>query len=131
MQMRVKFLASFSGLRIWHCLKLLHWLQTWLRSHMAQIPHGCGCGSDSTPSLGTSICRRYSASLQKRDKRKKRKKNVFLRKLEKAERSTEGGGNAKGGSSSFLKLILLGMYNPRTAPPGEARWAAGAARCPA
>ena len=58
MRMWVRSLASFSGLRIRQYPKL------WCNSDMARIPCCCGCGvassysSDSTPSLGTSICHR-------------------------------------------------------------------------
>ena len=53
MKMWVQSLALLSGLRIWHC-------------------YGCGvgfsCSSDSTPSLGTSICRRCGCKNKKEKK---------------------------------------------------------------
>ena len=65
MPLWVRPLASFSGLRIQCCSEL------WYRSQTC-LGHHCGCGlscsSDSTPSLGTSICHRYSP---------KKKKKVF------------------------------------------------------
>ena len=59
MKLRVRFLASLSGLQIWCC---------------------CGCGvslsykSDSAPSLGTSLCHRYSPEKKKRTERKEKRK---------------------------------------------------------
>ena len=35
MRMQAQFLASLSGLRTWHCLKLQHRSKMWLRSHAA------------------------------------------------------------------------------------------------
>ena len=65
MRMQVQTLASLSGLRIWHCCDLRYRLQTWLRSGTAML--ASSCSSDSTPSLGTSICRGFSP---KKDKTK-------------------------------------------------------------
>ena len=57
MRIRVQSLASLSRLTIWRCYKLQYSLKMWLGSH------GCGvgrsCSSNSTPSLGNSICHRY------------------------------------------------------------------------
>ena len=59
MRMGVQSLASHSGLRIWRCRELWCRLQTQLRSQVAVAVAWAGSGrSDSTPSLGTSICRR-------------------------------------------------------------------------
>ena len=62
MRMWVPPLVSLSGLRIWVCRELLHRWQMWLRSDGAVAAVEAGsCSSDSTPSLGTSICRRCSS----------------------------------------------------------------------
>ena len=56
MRIRVQSLASLSGLRIQCCLELWYRLQTRLRSHLAvSVVQAGSYGSDSTPSLGTSI----------------------------------------------------------------------------
>ena len=52
-------LASLSGLRILCSPELWCRLQTWLRSGVAvAVVEAGNCNSDSTPSLGTSICHR-------------------------------------------------------------------------
>ena len=53
--MWVQSLALLSGLRIWQCHELWCRSQTQLRSHVAVV-WVYSCSSDSTPSLGTSIC---------------------------------------------------------------------------
>ena len=58
MRMRVRSLASLSGLRIRHCSELwCMWCRsrTWLRSHVAVVKVS-SCSSNFTASLGTSIC---------------------------------------------------------------------------
>ena len=56
MRRRVRSLASLSGLRIGCCQEL--WCR--LRSGMVVAVALAGsCGTDLTPGLGTSICRRY------------------------------------------------------------------------
>ena len=53
----VQSLALLSGLGIRRCRKLWCRLQTWLGSRVAvALPQTGGYSSDSTPSLGTSIC---------------------------------------------------------------------------
>ena len=76
MMMWVQSLALLSGSRIQHC----HELWCMYIIDVAQILHGCGCGvgwqlcsSDSTPSLGTSMCHRCSL-IKKAKKFKKLKK---------------------------------------------------------
>ena len=70
-RIRVRTLASLSGLKIHHCHKLRHRLQMWLRSIVAVAVAWAGsCSSDSVPSLGTSICCGCSA-LKKRKKEKR------------------------------------------------------------
>ena len=70
--MWVRSLASFSGLRIWHCHELL-WCrsQTRLGSGIAvAVVQASGCSSDLTPNLG-----KYAAGVAvKRQKKKERKK---------------------------------------------------------
>ena len=68
----VRSLASLSGLRIWHCHELGCRLQIWLGSCVAVAVVWAGsCSSDSTPYLGTSICRRCSPKKAKRHTHKK------------------------------------------------------------
>ena len=51
-------MASLSGLRIQHCRELWCRLQTQLRSDVAMaVAEASGYRSNSTPSLGTFICR--------------------------------------------------------------------------
>ena len=59
--------ASLSGLRIWSCREL------WCRSQMqlgpsvaVAVAQVSSCSSDSTPSLGTSICRRCGPKKKKK-----------------------------------------------------------------
>ena len=56
MRMRIRSLASLSGLRIWHCCELWYKLQKWLGSGMAMgvAKAGSRCSFDSAHSLGTS-----------------------------------------------------------------------------
>ena len=57
MRMRIRSLALLSGLRIWYCQELWYRSQMWLRSCTAVAVAKAGsCSSNSTPSLGTSIC---------------------------------------------------------------------------
>ena len=63
MRMWVQSLASPSGLRIQHCSELWCRLQTWLGSGVAMAV-ASSCGSDSTPSLGPSICHKCSPKKQ-------------------------------------------------------------------
>ena len=59
--------ALTQWLRIWHCYELQHRLLTWLRSHIAvSVAQAGSCSSDSTPSLGTSICLRSSHKKKKK-----------------------------------------------------------------
>ena len=71
MRMRVLSLAPFSRLRIWHCHEL------WYRSHLqfgsgvVAVAYAGSCSSDSTPSLGTSICHKCgSKKIRKKEGRK-------------------------------------------------------------
>ena len=58
MRTQVWSLASFSGLRLWHCWELLSRLQTWLGSGIVVAVAQAGSySSNSTPSLETSLCR--------------------------------------------------------------------------
>ena len=56
MRMQVGYLASLSGLRIWHCCELQRRSQMWLRSGVAvAVAQAGSCSSDMTPSLGTCM----------------------------------------------------------------------------
>ena len=60
LRMRVQSPSLLSGLRIWHCLELWGRLQTQLRSYIAvAVAEAGSSSSNSTPSLGTSICRGF------------------------------------------------------------------------
>ena len=53
----VRSLTSLSGLTIQHCHELWYRSQMWLASGVAvAVVWAGGYSSDSTPSLGTSIC---------------------------------------------------------------------------
>ena len=70
----VQSLASLSWLKIWCCHKQRHRWQMRLRSGGCGI--GLSYGSDSTPSLGTSICCRGGP--KKKEKKKKKKEGNSL-----------------------------------------------------
>ena len=78
--MQVWFLAPFSRLGIWCCYELWYRSQTWLGSHVAvAVAVADRYSSDSTPSLGTSICHTYSPKKKQKkkgDRDKKRKINL-------------------------------------------------------
>ena len=62
MRMQVLSLAPLSGLRIWYCHELWCRLQIRLGSHISvAVVQASSCSSNSTPSLGTSICRQRSS----------------------------------------------------------------------
>ena len=64
MRLRVRSLALLLGLRIWRCRELWCGSQTWLRSCVAvAVAQASSCGSDSTPSLGTSVSHRCGTSI--------------------------------------------------------------------
>ena len=71
-RMQVWFLSSLSWLRVWHCHDLQHKLKTCPGSCVA-VAVASSCRSDSTPSLGTSICHRCIPKKQKKRKRKKKR----------------------------------------------------------
>ena len=74
----VRSLALLSGLWIHHCHELWWRPHTRLRSGVAVAVVKAGrCSSDSTPSLGTSICRRCGP--KKRPKLNKQQKKTSLR----------------------------------------------------
>ena len=59
-RMQVRSLALLSGLKIQHYCKLQCRAWTWLGSGVTiAVVKAGSCSSDSTPSLGTSICHRY------------------------------------------------------------------------
>ena len=70
MRIWVQSLTLLSGSGIQHCCELWWRSQKWLRSHVA-VAHSCS--SDSTSSLGNSICHRCNP--KKKKKKKTTKKN--------------------------------------------------------
>ena len=75
-RMQVRSPASLRGLRIWWCRELGCRSQTQLGSCVAvavAVVKAGSCRSDSTPSLGTSIC--HGRGPKKTKKRKKEKKD--------------------------------------------------------
>ena len=75
--MGVWFLASLSGLRLWHCHKLQCRSQMWIPSGVAVAVGQTGSwGSDLTPSLGTSICCRCGHKKEERRKEKKSRNQI-------------------------------------------------------
>ena len=72
MRTQVRSLATLSRLRIWRCHELWYRSQMWLRSHIAVAVAWAGTySSDSTRSLGTSICPGYGL------KKKKKKESPY------------------------------------------------------
>ena len=81
MRLRVRSLASLNGLRVQCCHELWCRSQTQLGSHVAVAPAWADSqSSNSTPSLGTSICLGCSPRKDK-NKTKKKKKKYNLRGL--------------------------------------------------
>ena len=73
MRLRVRSLASLSGLRIWCCHELWCKSQMWLRSGIAvALVQAGGYSSDLTPRLGSSICRGYGPKEQKQKQKKEK-----------------------------------------------------------
>ena len=70
MRLRVRSLASLSGLRLWCCRELWCRSKIWLRSGMAVAGSR---SSDSATSLGTFTCCGCSPKKTKKKKKKKRK----------------------------------------------------------
>ena len=73
MRMWVRFLALLSGLRVWCCHDLRCRSKIQLRSGMVvavAVAVASSCSSNSTPSLGTSICHSCGPKNQKKKKRK-------------------------------------------------------------
>ena len=67
--MPAESLASLSGLRIWHCHALWCRSQIRLRCCIAvAVAVTDICSPNSTPSLGTSICRKWGPKKQKKEK---------------------------------------------------------------
>ena len=63
-----RLLASLSGLRLWRCHELWYRLQMRLGSHVAvAVAVPCSYSSDSTSSLGTSICCGHGPEKQKKE----------------------------------------------------------------
>ena len=98
-------LASLSGLRIcWHYCKLQHRSQMRLDSVMpVAVTYACSCSSDSTPSLGSSICHRCGPKKKKKERKKKERK--------KKERRSPGKWYLPGETSiQVLSLCLVSYY---------------------
>ena len=75
MRMQVQFLALLSGLRVWCCRVLWCRLQTPLRSQVVvAVAQVSSYSSDSTPSLGTSICPRCGPKNAKKEKFRSKQK---------------------------------------------------------
>ena len=71
MRMGVQSLTLISRLRICHCCKEQCRSQTWLGSWLAvAVVKASSCSSDLTPSLGTSICHKFSPKKKKRKKKR-------------------------------------------------------------
>ena len=65
--MQVRFLASLSGLGIWHCHELWCRLQARLRSCIAvAVVQAGSCCSNSAPGLGAFMCRGRSPKKTKK-----------------------------------------------------------------
>ena len=78
MRLQVRSLALLSGLRIQRCRELWCGSQTRLGSRVAEaLAQASNYSSDSTPSLGTSICRKSGPRNSKKTKKKKKKKKNF------------------------------------------------------
>ena len=73
MKRQVQSLASFSGLRIKHFRELWYSSQMPLRSCVA-VAVAPSYSSDSTPSLGTSMCLRCSPKKKRKEKKRKERK---------------------------------------------------------
>ena len=75
MRVRVRSLASPSGLRIWYGCDMWCRSPTRLGSDVAvAVVEAGSCSSHMTPSLGTSICCRCSPKKKRKRKKKKPKK---------------------------------------------------------
>ena len=73
MRMQVWSWALLSGLRIWHYHELFCRSKMRLRSDIAvAVVYAGRLSSDSTPSLGTSICHRCGPKKKKKKRKKKR-----------------------------------------------------------
>ena len=64
-RIRVRSLASISGLRIQRCQKRWPRSQMWLRSVAAAVALAGSCSSNCSPSLGTFICYRCGSKKKK------------------------------------------------------------------
>ena len=69
MRMQVPSLALLSKLRIWPFCELWCRSKMWLRFHIAvAVVQASSYSSDSTPSLGISVCRRCGPKKQSKKK---------------------------------------------------------------
>ena len=77
MRLQVRSLASLSGLRIRCCCELWCGSQKRLGSLVAvALAWAGGYSSNSTPSLGTSMCRGRGPIKWQKDQKKKKKKDI-------------------------------------------------------
>ena len=76
MRIRVRSLASLSRLGIWHCRELWYRSQMQLGSRVAVAVAG-SYSSNSTPSLGTSICRGSDPRKWQKDGKKKKRRDIY------------------------------------------------------
>ena len=77
--MQVQSLALLSGLRIRCCHKLWCRSKTQLVSCIAvSVVQASSCSSDSTPSLGTSMCKKKKKPPKKKKKKKKKKSSSLF-----------------------------------------------------
>ena len=70
-----RFDFCLSGLGIWHCHELRCRLQTLLGSGVVAVAVAGSRSSDTTPSLGTSICCGCGPKKPKKKKKERKKRN--------------------------------------------------------
>ena len=106
MRMLVRSLALLSGSGIWHCCELWCKWQTWFGFCVAVAVAVAGrCSTDSTPSLGISICCRC-ASKRKKEKKKKKKKRTLCHQ-DQCCLDVEAGANFLEPMKGFVSWALL------------------------
>ena len=79
MRTQVQSLALLSGLRIRRCCEPCWRSQAQLRSHVAvTMVYTASCSSNSTPSLGTSVCFGFGPQKQKKQKRRRKRLRTLI-----------------------------------------------------
>ena len=108
-RMQVPSLASLRGSRIWCYCELWCSLQMRLGSRVAvAVVQACLCSSDSTPSLGTSMCRICSPKSKQTNKRTKQNKVVIISSMKSFQSNQE---NEKFKFNiNFLETFLLSYH---------------------